>query len=282
MDDYLIQRGNHQTAVPPEDGRDKPSLLFVDDDGYMRRLMAARLERIGAAVEAVPSAQAALAYLESNRPDLIISDAVMPAMNGFDLCRRLKDDPLLQSIPFLILTALTRDLRVRSLEAGADDYLSKLENDVVFRLRTRQALELGARLNALPGAEPEPDHPVLLVVSGSGAIRAQLETNLQKDGIQVQGRPDLDEALAWLGGTVPDALALDLALGPDPAALAAWIDQARALPGCAALPIEALASKEEEAGLPGLEFHLQDRLPKPLDGPECRHRLGLLLRIARM
>jgi len=257
----------------------RPSLLFIDDDTYMRRLMTVRLERLGAQVESLPSAHAALAYLETHRPDVIISDAVMPGMDGFELCRQIKENPLLQSIPFVILTALTRDLRQRSIQAGADDFLSKLEIEVVFRLRARLALDLGVRLAAQGSDEAPAEAPRLLVVSAAKLIQTQLETHLLKDGILVQGATSLKEALAALQAAPPDAMALDLAF--EPRHLGEWIDQVRALPGCSALNILALASKEEEPGLAALEYHLQDRLLKPLDGQESRHRVKYLMRVAR-
>jgi DNA-binding response OmpR family regulator len=256
----------------------KPSILFIDDDAYMRRLMTARLVHLGAAVEALSSAQEALTFLESHRPDLIISDAVMPAMDGFELCRVVKANPLLQSIPFMILTALRGDLRQRSAQAGADDYLSKLEHEVVFRLRARLALDLGVRL-AAAGDDPEAGGS-LLVVSGSKVIHAQMETHLLKEGIQVRGAATLAEAMPLLQAAPPDAVALDLAFGD--AEVLDWIKAVRALEGCAALPIMVLAAKAEETGLAALEPSIQDRLPKPLDGQESRHRVNLLLRIARL
>jgi two-component system, cell cycle response regulator len=273
-----------QGAPVPDLGPDpaepvKPSLLFIDDDTYMRRLMSVRLERLGAQVESLPSAQAALAFLQTHRPDVIISDAVMPGMDGFELCRQIKENPLLESIPFVILTALTRDLRQRSIQAGADDFLSKREIEVVFRLRARLALNLGSRI-AAGGAEPEPaTAPRLLVVSTAKLIQTQLETHLQKDGIQVECAASLKEAIGQLQAAVPDAMAVDFT--QDPKVLAEWIGQVRALPGCANLNIMALATKEAEAGLAALEELVQDRLLKPLDGQESRHRVKYLIRVAR-
>jgi len=277
--DQDAEPGNPWEAVAlPDTQTLKPAVLFVDDDAYMRRLMTARLERLGALVEAVSGSQAALAYLETHRPDLIISDAVMPGVDGFELCRQTKANPLLQSIPFVILTALRGDLRQRSIQAGADDFLSKLEDEVVFRLRCRLAFELGLRLAAVEEAPAR--GAALLVVSASRVIHAQLETHLQKEGIQVQGATTLAEALPLLRAGAPDVLALDLAFGQ--AELLAWISEVRALPGCATFPIMVLAAKAEEPALTALEPHIQDRLPKPLDGQESRHRVHLLLRIARI
>jgi len=212
---------------------------------------------------------------------VIISDAVMPAMDGFDLCRRLKADPLYQSIPFVILTALRGDLRQRSIQAGADDFLSKLEHEVVFRLRARLAFDLGVRLAALPGDAPTLEHAVLMVVSASKVIHAQLDSHLAKEGIiHVRSAATLAEALPMLQAAVPDAIALDLAFGQDE--VLEWILQVRAWKGYAELPIMLLAAKAEEPGLAVLEPYIQDRLPKPLDGQESRHRVNLLLRIAGM
>jgi two-component system cell cycle response regulator len=254
-------------------------VLFVDDEAYMRRLMTARLERLGAQVDLAAGAQECLAYLAHTRPDLIISDAVMPVLDGFDLCRRLKQDPLLQSIPFIILTALARDLRQRSLQAGADDYLSKLENEVTFRLRARLAFRLGCRRRDRSAAVPAVTGADLLVVSGARAIQAQVNVHLRWEGVQIRPAQDLPEALRLLQAQVPDLLVLDLAYGQE--AIMEWILRLRAAPGCADLAILALAAREDETWLPALEGHIQDRLSKPLDGQEGRHRVNLLLQIIR-
>ena len=275
-------RGNPwaEGRAPSDTQHLKPNVLFIDDDAYMRRLMAARLTHLGAHVEAVPGAQAALAWLENHRPDLIVTDAVMPSVDGFELCRQIKANPLLQSIPVQILTALKGDIRTRSLQAGADDYLSKLEHDVVFRMRMRLALALGVKLAAL-GGEPGPaGQGSLLVVSPSRAIQAQMETHLLKDGVRIQGASTLEEALGLVQPGAPEAIAVDLALGQPE--VQDWVVRLRALPGLAGLPVLVLAAKAEEAGLEALEGHVQDRLAKPLDGQEGRHRVNLLLRIARM
>ena len=70
--------------------------------------------------------ESALQRAQEEQPDLILLDAMMPRMDGFETCRRLKADPELAYIPTVILTALTaRADRIRGLEAGADDFLSK-------------------------------------------------------------------------------------------------------------------------------------------------------------
>jgi two-component system cell cycle response regulator len=254
-------------------------ILFIDDDAYMRRLISARFEHLGARVDVVASAQACLGYLEHTRPDVIVSDAVMPAMDGFDLCRRLKADPAFRDIPFIILTALTRDLPQRSLQAGADDYLSKLECDAVFRLRSRLAFQLGARRRNRAAAPPAETPADLLVASASRSLPTQLGTHLHKDGIRPREAGTLADAQRELHERLPDLLLLDLGFGQK--AVLEWIMRLRTLPGCAELPVLAVASKDDEAWLAGLEPHIQDRLTKPLDGQESRHRVALWLQIVR-
>lgn len=271
---------SREALFPGDAQAPEPRVLFVDDDAYMRRLMTARLAHLGAQVETAPGAPAALSFLESHRPDLIVLDAVMPGMDGFDLCRRLKGDPLLQSIPVVILTAVARDLRQRSLAAGADDYLSKLDQDVLFRLRFRLAYRLALRLAGGADDPPATAPATLLAVSASRAVPAQLGTHLLPVAVQVEEAATLDEALARLQGWKPDLLALDLALGPDH--LDGWLAQLRGLPHGADLPVLALATKGEEPWLAGLEPLIQDRLLKPLDGHESRHRVRHLLRVARV
>ncbi|MGA2080981.1 MAG: response regulator [Holophaga sp.] len=254
-------------------------ILFVDDDAYMRRLMSARLEHLGTEVQAVASAQACLEALEHGRPDLIISDAVMPVMDGFDLCRHVRSNPALRSIPFLILTALTRDLRNRSLQAGADDYLSKLETDAVFRMRARLAFHLGLRLRVRSSGSPPAETASLLVVSDSSTIQSQMATHLQKEGVRIQGAASLGDAARHLGAQPPDLLVLDLALGHK--AVLEWATRLRGAQAGMHLPILVLAAKDEDPWLGALEHLIQDRLPKPLDSQESRHRVNLLLRVAR-
>lgn len=256
-----------------------PRLLFVDDDAYMRRLIAARFEHLGAQVAVVASAQACLNYLEHTRPDVIVSDAVMPVTDGFALCRILKGDPAQRDIPFIILTALTRDLAQRSAQAGADDYLSKLESDTVFRLRARLAFRLGERRRDR-AAVPAPAGPAdLLVISAARTIPTQLGSHLVKEAIRPREAADLADALRRIQEQVPDLLVLDLAFGQK--AVMEWLMRLRTTPGCEQMPILALAAKDDEGWLAGLEPHIQDLLPKPLNGQESRHRVNLLLQTTR-
>lgn len=121
-------------------------LLVVDDDPSARDTIAALLEREGHELQFADSGTAALALLEKELPDAILSDAMMPGLDGFELCRRIKTNPRLKHIPFVLVTALDskRDL-ARGLEAGAEDFVPKPANGIELRARVRAMLRLKAQ-----------------------------------------------------------------------------------------------------------------------------------------
>ncbi len=118
-------------------------ILVVDDLEPNRRLLQVRLEADYYQVETAEDGPEALDLAFANPPDLVLLDVMMPKMDGFEVCRRLKADPRCAHVPVIILTALDqREDRIRGLEAGADDFLSKPFDDAVLRARARNLLWL--------------------------------------------------------------------------------------------------------------------------------------------
>ena len=106
--------------------RTPPRILVVDDTAANVHILQLRLGAQGYEVLTATDGEKALAMAREARPDLILLDVMMPVMDGFETCRRLKDDPLTRHIPVVLVTALDgREDRIRGLEAGADDFLSK-------------------------------------------------------------------------------------------------------------------------------------------------------------
>ncbi len=111
----------------PDEDREPALIMAVDDDPSVRRILGLRLENKGYRLELYengPDALAALARPGRRAPDLIICDVMMPGMDGFEVCRRVRAAGA--RMPFLFLTnrGSTQD-KVRGLETGADDYILK-------------------------------------------------------------------------------------------------------------------------------------------------------------
>lgn len=115
-------------------------ILIVDDNLESLKLIGLMLQRRGYAIVAVQSGEQALQLAETEHPDLVILDIMMPGIDGYQVCRRLRENPTTASIPILMFTAksLTSD-KVAGLQAGADDYL----------IKPIQPTELAARVEAL-------------------------------------------------------------------------------------------------------------------------------------
>ncbi|HEY2294650.1 MAG TPA: ATP-binding protein [Thermoanaerobaculia bacterium] len=112
-----------RTAAPGNGPR--PRVLLADDNAdmrdYVRRLLAAEYD-----VAAVADGEAALRAIAQRRPDLVLTDVMMPNLDGFGLLKALREDPERAAIPVILLSARAgEEARVEGLEAGADDYLTK-------------------------------------------------------------------------------------------------------------------------------------------------------------
>lgn len=119
----------------------RPRVLVVDDEPDLLWALRYALGDEGDQVDTAQSAAEALMLVEEHRPDLIVLDVVMPGVDGFELCRRLRRDPRFASIPIIFLTALldTAD-RIKGLDEGADDYMSKPFDPGELKARIRAVL----------------------------------------------------------------------------------------------------------------------------------------------
>lgn len=127
---------------PYRDTRENPLILVVDDSSFMRTRIKAELQNEGYSVcEANDGAQA-LNVFELHKPDMVLLDAIMPVMDGFAACTRLRELPSEERTPILMVTSLDDDQSVdRAFEAGATDYITKPIQWAVLRHRVRQILK---------------------------------------------------------------------------------------------------------------------------------------------
>lgn len=121
-------------------GRPLPNktILVADDEPYLIRSLSYVLQREGYRVESAVDGQEAMAKIEALRPDLVFLDLMLPRLDGFQICRRVKDRPDLRSIYVIILTAKgQQEDRQKGLAAGADAFMTKpfSPKEIIRKLR---------------------------------------------------------------------------------------------------------------------------------------------------
>ncbi len=101
-------------------------ILVVEDDVNLRTILKLQLERAGYTVRTAEDGETALRLIDAEMPDLVFLDVMMPGMNGYEVCRRIKSDIATANIPVIMLTARSeQEDKVRGLTGGANDYLTK-------------------------------------------------------------------------------------------------------------------------------------------------------------
>ncbi|NTV63024.1 MAG: response regulator [Oscillochloris sp.] len=118
-------------------------VLIVDDQPRGQQILASLLETEGYQLAYANNGPEALALARTLIPDLVLLDVMMPGMDGFEVCRRLRADPLLSLIPVVLVTALDdNSARMQGIEAGADDFVTKPFNRAELRARVRTITRL--------------------------------------------------------------------------------------------------------------------------------------------
>jgi phosphoserine phosphatase RsbU/P len=180
------------------------SILLVDDNPANLQVLFQTLGNLGCKLLIAKSGEAALGITQKARPDLILLDIMMPGIDGFEVCRRLKADPATEKIPVIFLSALdeTAD-KVRGLQLGAVDYVSKpfQPEEVIARVNTHLTIH---RLNREVQQQRDQLEHELKVVS-------QLQRNLLPESL-----PHIDglklaahyETSRYAGGDYYDIVAL--------------------------------------------------------------------------
>jgi DNA-binding response OmpR family regulator len=143
-------------------------ILVVDDDPTVAEVVSGYLQRAGYAVDRAVDGRAALDQAAARRPDLVVLDLMLPEIDGLEVCRRLRAEPLSHTVPIVMLTAKGDEHdRILGLELGADDYVTKPFSPRELVLRIQSVLRRSA--GAASAAPAEEDAPVL-----AGDLRVDL------------------------------------------------------------------------------------------------------------
>ena len=126
-----------------KDEAEIPTVLVVDDNQENLELLQAYLEDIDCEAVSARDGLEALDIVNDNPPDLILLDVMMPKMSGFEVCKRLKNDPKTSDIPIIMVTALNEfgDIE-RGIDSGTDDFICKPVNKLELLTRVRTMLKL--------------------------------------------------------------------------------------------------------------------------------------------
>ena len=129
----------------------QPAVVFlIDDEPSVRETFQTILAADGYAFETAATGAEALERLPQSDPDVILLDVMMPAMDGYEVCRRLKADHRLRHVPVILVTVLdSKDDLVKGLDAGADEFLTKPVSAVELRARVRSMMRIKAQHDRL-------------------------------------------------------------------------------------------------------------------------------------
>jgi DNA-binding response OmpR family regulator len=179
-------------------------LLVVDDVEANRSVVRRRLERLGYNVNCAEGGEAALKSIELNTPDLVLLDYMMPEMNGIDVLREIRTNSRCSDVPVIMLTARAdAQTVVASLEAGADDYVSKPIDFGVLAARIEAQLARREQAANLKSANAALDERVTRRVIEISDLEEQLQIESeQRRALQAEVERLIADRRAVLDGTL--------------------------------------------------------------------------------
>ena len=273
-------------------------VLVVDDVMPNVKLLAAKLTREYFDVLTAYNGQQALELVKKESPDIVLLDVMMPGMDGFEVCQRIRSDTETMHIPVVMVTALS-DIsdRVRGLEAGADDFLTKPVNDIALFARVRSLVRLkmmmdewrlrestsghfGMLSNGLSLLAESTEKPRVLVLEDSPLDLEKITETLSRDGAEVYPAANcassLERALAEEFDLVIVSLTL---LNEDGLRLCSHL---RSHERTRQVPILLMIDEGDlQRVAKGLELGANDYVIKPIDRNELQARVRTQVRRKR-
>ncbi|HYM17329.1 MAG TPA: PleD family two-component system response regulator [Micropepsaceae bacterium] len=271
-------------------------VLVVDDILSNVKLLEAKLAAEYFEVLTASNGEQALARVNADLPDIILLDVMMPGMDGFEVCRRIKSNTKTTHIPIIMVTALDQPTdRVAGLDAGADDFLTKPVDDTALFARVRSLVRLKTMTDELRMREetghnmgladagemllePDPSGRILIVEDRPESVawfKASLEP--KNNLVDVSG---FDEALVLARGGDFDLIVVSLGIRAfDGLRLCSHL---RSIPEARNTPILVLVSDGENRKLTqAIDMGVNDYLMRPVDRNELLARVRTQLRKKR-
>ncbi|TMJ62518.1 MAG: PleD family two-component system response regulator [Alphaproteobacteria bacterium] len=272
-------------------------VLVVDDVELNIKLLEAKLSSEYFEVIVADNGPVALELAESEMPDIILLDVMMPVMDGFEVCRRLKANPRTADVPVVMVTALSDVAdRLRGLESGADEFLTKPVNDTALFARVRSLVRLKRMMEELRLREEvcrqfgnSEDQAKLaddgkaariLLLHENNPAAARLRDVLEPVAAALHRAPNCAEAQTMLDSSIELVIASLSMPDGDPLRL---VSQWRAAEATRQLPILLIADPGELTRLAkGLDLGANDYLVRPVDRNELLARVRTQIRRKRL
>ena len=264
-------------------------ILVVDDVPANVKLLEAKLSNEYYDVVTARDGFEAIEVANSKRPDVILLDVMMPRMDGFETCKKLKSDPANAHIPIVMVTALSeKQDRIRGLEAGADDFLTKPINDTALfarvkslvrmkalmdelRLRDQTGLQMGV-LNTDNGEERESVTGARVLLVDDDALQVKRVTTILTEAgyvTEAVTEPESSRNVA-VSGNFDLIVISTMMTDADGLRLASYFKSQEEIRHT---PILMLVDEDDERSLlKGLEMGVNDYLIAPVDGNELLAR----------
>jgi two-component system cell cycle response regulator len=270
-------------------------VLIVDDIPANVRLLQAKLEADYYDVLIAHDGRTAIQIAETAQPDIILLDVMMPEVDGYEVCRQLKDNPDTRHIPIILVTALDgREDRLSGLEAGADDFLTKPVDDVMLMARLQALVRLKQMVDELRQREASSRRVGLTdnaqyqrQISASGNVLILDDNVRQAERVMLQlgqdhrcaFETDPVRAMRIAAGRV-DLVVINLAAKAFDALR--WVAQLRSNEVTRQRPVLAIVNADERRLLlKSLELGVNDVIPRPIDMLELAARAKTQIRRKR-
>jgi two-component system cell cycle response regulator len=274
-------------------------VLIVDDNPVNLRVLEAKLTAEYYDVVTAEDGPRAIAAAIERAPDMILLDVMMPGMNGFEVCRRLKQDPRTSHVPVVMVTALSdQSDRVRGLDAGADDFLTKPVHDVSLFARVRSLIRLKMLIDVWRAREATSsrlglgEEPSLANETTAGALilRAfgqmgdvEIDGPLAAEGHRIEPIGNATRILDLTTSRDADLLVVAMERAPSEAFRLCGQIRSATQDAVRVLPILLIADAGTERGIvnQALDLGVNDFLVRPIDPAELTARVRTQVRRRR-